>query len=185
MVSPEDAVFLYQSLLREGIQIWLTGGWGIDALLGEQTRPHKDLDAILLRKDFIRMGEIMYSFGYTLKEPWSENRFIPDEGGKTTATAYVLQDTREHQFDAHAIFFDEQGNGIPAWEDAEGLFFKKEDLAGAGNILGFPVHCISPKMQIICHSGYPLPKKQIRDLELLNLKFGIEYPSAFKPGEKK
>jgi len=30
-----------------GIEIWLDGGWGVDALLGEQTRPHKDLDIVV------------------------------------------------------------------------------------------------------------------------------------------
>ena len=28
-----------------GIRIWLDGGWGVDALVGEETRPHSDLDA--------------------------------------------------------------------------------------------------------------------------------------------
>lgn len=26
---------------------WVDGGWGIDALVGEQTRPHKDLDLVV------------------------------------------------------------------------------------------------------------------------------------------
>jgi len=30
-----------------GIEIWLDGGWGVDALLGEQTRPHEDLDIVV------------------------------------------------------------------------------------------------------------------------------------------
>ncbi len=31
-------------LAAEGIVGWVDGGWGVDALLGEQTRPHADLD---------------------------------------------------------------------------------------------------------------------------------------------
>jgi lincosamide nucleotidyltransferase A/C/D/E len=42
MVSAQDVISIYQRLMAAGIQVWLTGGWGIDALLGEQTRPHKD-----------------------------------------------------------------------------------------------------------------------------------------------
>ena len=41
MVRAEDVVSIYRSLSANNIQVWLTGGWGIDALLGEQTRPHK------------------------------------------------------------------------------------------------------------------------------------------------
>jgi hypothetical protein len=44
MVRAEDVIRIHQSLSVNGIQVWLTGGWGIDALLGEQTRQHKDLD---------------------------------------------------------------------------------------------------------------------------------------------
>ena len=48
MVTAEEVIEIYNKLLANNIQIWLTGGWGIDALLGEQTRDHKDLDAIML-----------------------------------------------------------------------------------------------------------------------------------------
>jgi hypothetical protein len=34
---------------------------------------------------------------------------------------------------------DELGNGVPAWEGAEGLLFKRQDLAGKGMIAGFTV----------------------------------------------
>jgi len=34
-----------------GISVWLDGGWGVDALLERQTRPHKDVDIILCRSD--------------------------------------------------------------------------------------------------------------------------------------
>ena len=30
-----------------GIEVWIDGGWGVDALLGECTRPHQDLDIII------------------------------------------------------------------------------------------------------------------------------------------
>jgi lincosamide nucleotidyltransferase A/C/D/E len=33
------------------VTVWVDGGWGVDALLGEQTRPHKDLDIAIEEKD--------------------------------------------------------------------------------------------------------------------------------------
>jgi hypothetical protein len=36
MVRAEDVINLYQSLSDHHIQVWLTSGWGIDALLQEQ-----------------------------------------------------------------------------------------------------------------------------------------------------
>jgi lincosamide nucleotidyltransferase A/C/D/E len=177
MVSAEDAVSIYQRLLAVGIQIWLTGGWGIDALLGEQTRPHKDIDVIMLLDDVVRMRELLGRDGYSLKELWSENRWVVDAQGVETATAYVLHDSEGREFDMHAMRLDDQGNGIPAWEEAEGFIFKRQDLAGEGMIAGFAVQCLTPESQMLCHTGYELPDKQLRDMELLRERLGVEYPA--------
>jgi len=89
MVRTEDVICIYERLLTNGIQVWLTGGWGIDALLGGQTRPHKDIDVIMLLDDVVRMGELLNCDGYGLKELWSENRWAIDSQGIETATAFV------------------------------------------------------------------------------------------------
>jgi len=34
-----------------GIRVWIDGGWGVDALLAEQTRPHEDLDIVIPEGD--------------------------------------------------------------------------------------------------------------------------------------
>jgi lincosamide nucleotidyltransferase A/C/D/E len=39
-----DVIDLYATLENLGVEIWIDGGWGVDALLGEQSRPHQDLD---------------------------------------------------------------------------------------------------------------------------------------------
>ena len=39
-----DVIEIYTELERRGVRIWIDGGWGVDALLGRQTRPHADLD---------------------------------------------------------------------------------------------------------------------------------------------
>jgi lincosamide nucleotidyltransferase A/C/D/E len=174
MVRAEDVISIYQRLLDNGIQVWLTGGWGIDALLREQTRPHKDLDAIMLLDDVVRMRELLGCDGYGLKELWSENRWVVDAHGVETATAFVLQDSEGRELDAHAMRLDDRGNGLPAWE-AEGFVLKRQNLAGKGMISGFAVRCLSPEMQVLCHMGYELPDKQLRDLERLHEKFGVEY----------
>jgi lincosamide nucleotidyltransferase A/C/D/E len=178
MVDANDVISMYQHLLNHDIQIWLIGGWGIDALLGEQTRPHKDLDVIMLLDDIVRMRELLARDGYDLKELWSENRWAVDALGTETATAFVLWDSEGRELDAHAMSLDDQGHGIPAWE-AEGLVFKGQDLAGEGTISGLTVRCISPEMQMLCHRGYDVPDQQLRDLERLHKKFGVEYPDEY------
>ncbi|MBM3190371.1 MAG: hypothetical protein FJZ90_16840, partial [Chloroflexi bacterium] len=132
MVRADDVVGIYQRLGADGIQVWLTGGWGIDALLGQQTRPHKDLDVLMLVDDVVRLRELLGADGYGLKELWSENRWSVDAQGAEIATAFVLQDAAGRQIDVHAMRLDERGHGLPAWADGEGLVFQRQDLAGEG-----------------------------------------------------
>ena len=116
MVGAQDVISLYKRLSADGIPVWLTGGWGIDALLGEQTRPHKDLDVIMLLDDVVRMGELLGRDGYRLKELWSENLWAIDAYGNKAATAFVLRDSKGRELDAHALRLDDLGNGVPAWQ---------------------------------------------------------------------
>ena len=163
MVSTEDAVLIYKLLAANGIQAWLTGGWGIDALLGEQTRPHKDLDVIVLVDDTLRLRQLLSGEGFGLKELWSENLWTRDPQATRTPTAFVLHDAGGREIDVHAMRLDGLGNGIPAW-DAEGFYFKQEDLAGEGTIAGMAVRCLAPQSQVECHAGYELPDVQRSDL---------------------
>ena len=78
--------------------------------------------------------------------------------------------------DIHAVRLDERGNGIPAWAEAENFIFTKQDLAGQGRVAGFSVRCLSPESQMVCHTGYRVPDKQMRDLELLHEEFAVAYP---------
>src|SRR5512139_3613875 len=153
MFHTEDVIHTYQLLETAGILVWLTGGWGIDALLGEQTRPHKDLDIIMLLDDVVRMRELLGRAGYGLKEIWSENRQAADAQGIETPTAFVLQDSAGREIDVHALRLDECGSGIPAWAANEGFVFTPEDLAEEGMIAGVAVRCLSPAMQVSCHTG--------------------------------
>jgi hypothetical protein len=39
-----DVLAVRDVLSRAGCRTWVGGGWGVDALAGRQTRPHRDLD---------------------------------------------------------------------------------------------------------------------------------------------
>lgn len=174
MVSANEVTEILQHLMDNNIRVWLQGGWGIDALLSEQTRPHKDLDLLVMLDDIVRLGEIFKADDYSLKEIWSENLQVVVEGGIETATAFVLRDPEGRELDLHAMRLDSQGNGIPAWQVEEGFIYNPKDLSGEGMIVGFPVRCITAEKQMVCHTGYILPDKQVRDLELLREKFGLD-----------
>jgi len=46
-MNEHDAVELLKSAERIGVEVWLDGGWGFDALDGRQTRPNNDIDVFI------------------------------------------------------------------------------------------------------------------------------------------
>ena len=176
MMEADEVIAVYTSLSDNAIRTWLVGGWGIDALLGEQVRPHKDLDLLVLLDDLVRMRQLLDRLGYHFKEPWSENRQVVDSRGMETATAFILHDSSGRELDIHALRLDGLGNGIPAWETEVGFIFTKEDLEATGRIAEVAVCCITPAKQMLCHRGYQLPEYQVQDLQLLHGKFMVDFP---------
>ncbi len=58
-MQAEDVIRLYTLLLEHGVQLWIDGGWGIDALLQQQTHPHKDLDVLVPLADLGTMTALL------------------------------------------------------------------------------------------------------------------------------
>lgn len=177
----KDVCELYLLLQHHGVQLWLDGGWGIDALLERQTRPHKDLDAFVKTADLATLTYVLQNHGFSLKEIWSENRWIsypqpvclienPDQHGEI-ATAFVLHDQRGHEIDIHAGDFNDTGGFIPAWNC--NLIFTPDALTGRGMIAGLPVQCLSAVMHLRTHSGYELQPKDLHDLTYLRDHFNL------------
>jgi lincosamide nucleotidyltransferase A/C/D/E len=159
---------LYNSLENLGVQIWVDGGWGVDALLGNETRAHKDLDIAIQEKDLPKFRQLLESSGY--KEIKLEI---------ARPHNFVLGDSKGHEIDVHVIVLDEQGNGIygPA---EKGETYPAAALTGSGTINGQRVKCISPEWTIKFHSGYELKEKDYKDVSALCEKFGIELPAEYK-----
>ena len=179
-----DVVDLYSGLQERGVRIWVDGGWGIDALLWRQTRPHKDLDAFVAFEGLPVLTRFLAERGFALKVIWPENRWTPcseppalvgrEHPYAEAATAFVLDDDSGRELDFHVVRFDEHGRGVPAW--TTDLRFPTEAFAGVGMIGGTKVRCLSAGMQMRTHTGYALKETDVHDLRLLHDHFGIEYP---------
>ena len=59
MITETDACEIIGLAMDAEIDVWLDGGWGIDALMGHQTRPHDDIDLFVQRKDSRRFVELL------------------------------------------------------------------------------------------------------------------------------
>jgi lincosamide nucleotidyltransferase A/C/D/E len=163
-MSATAAADLLRMLEAAGIDVWLDGGWAVDAALGEQTRPHKDLDIILQISDLPRLCELLGDRNFRVRESGTESNF-------------VLVDGRGLEVDVHAIVFDEVGNGVYRQANGEDWIFPAAGFAGRGEILSVNVRCLSPDVQVLCHAhGYVPKEKDLRDMELLAARFGVELP---------
>jgi lincosamide nucleotidyltransferase A/C/D/E len=166
-MTAADVISLYTRLEMENITIWVDGGWCVDALLGEQTRRHKDLDIAIQQKDVSRLRQLLREQGYReikLPEarPWN----------------FVLGDNTGREIDVHVIVLDEQGNGVYGPPE-NGQMYPAASLTRSGSINGVTVRCISPEWMVKFHSGYELKEKDFRDVSALCRKFDIEVPKAF------
>lgn len=159
-----DVINLYTRLESLGIRIWIDGGWGVDALLERQTRPHKDLDIAIERKDVPKFRDILTAQGYQevkleIAQPWN----------------FVLGDDKGHEIDVHVVVLDDEGNGTYGREEKQGVYYPAASLTGRGTIGGQAMKCISPEWAIKFHSGYELKPKDYQDVSALCEKFGIQF----------
>ncbi len=83
-VTAKDVLELLSALHRGGVEVWVDGGWGVDALLREQTRPHSDLDLVARLEDVEAMVVAL--------RPW--NAAIGEDHRPVRC---VLLDDRAHQ----------------------------------------------------------------------------------------
>ena len=64
MVNKKDAIEIILYAEENGIAIWLDGGWGVDALLEEETRLHNDIDLFVEEKNSKDFIEILKEKGF-------------------------------------------------------------------------------------------------------------------------
>lgn len=165
-MTAEDVVEIIQLFDRHHIGFHIDGGWGVDALLGEQTRSHSDLDIAVQHKDVPQIRVLLEAKGYTdvLRDDTRDCNFVlGDDGGRL--------------IDIHSYTFDEQGNII------FGVPYPFDSLTGYGLVNGHPVKCISPEWMVKFHTGYPLDENDYHDVKVLCQHFGIGLPSEYEKFE--
>ncbi|MGZ6346476.1 MAG: nucleotidyltransferase domain-containing protein [Anaerolineales bacterium] len=161
-MTAKDVITIVSLLNENDINVVIDGGWGVDALLGKQTRTHADLDVAVEHKDVPKIRALLEAKGYH-EVPW----------GDTWECNFVLGDDKGHLCDIHSCTFDENGNNI------FGVKYPYESLKGSGLINGDPVKCITPEWMVKFHRGYKLDENDYHDVKQLCVKFGIEMPKEF------
>jgi lincosamide nucleotidyltransferase A/C/D/E len=162
-ITAQDVIEFVQLLEQNHIKVYIDGGWGIDALLGTQTRTHADLDIAVQHKDVALIRALLEARGY---------KDVPRDD--TRDCNFVLGDDQGHQIDIHSYTFDSEGKllfGVP---------YPYDSLNGTGSVNGYPVQCISPEWMIKFHTGYQLDENDYRDVKALCQHFGIAMPLEYE-----
>ena len=168
MMTARDVVVFINKYESLGLDIWFNGGWGVDALLGKQTRPHNDVDIFIEAQDALKLRGLLEVEGYKeikleIARPFN----------------YVLGDAASHEIDIHVITYD--GKGCIIYGPIEnGEIYPPDLFSGTGVISGRAVKCISPEWMVKWHTGYKPREHDFKDVSALCEKFGIELPEEYR-----
>ena len=164
-MDPAQVLAVLDRLDVAGVTTWVDGGWGIDALVGVQTRPHEDLDLVIERAELPTAKAALTRVGYRQDASADQGCLLVDAGGR--------------HVDFHLVVLDEHGNGWqPLGDDAWGAY-PADGLGAVGVIAGRRVPCLTPELQLRHHFGYPLDDNDRHDLRLLADHFGVALPPDF------
>src|SRR5258705_3375679 len=126
-----DSVLEVLALLdAASVQVWLDGGWGVDALLEAETRAHRDLDVIVSDSDVPALRAALAAAGFRERP-----------GG--ARSGFVLADERGREVDVHAIEFDSRGRGVFALPDGGRWPLPASAFAGRGRVRARSGRCLS------------------------------------------
>jgi lincosamide nucleotidyltransferase A/C/D/E len=164
----EAAQSIVQALRSAGVAVVVGGGWAVDALLGEQTRTHADLDVWVPVEQFEHLVRAVVGIGLDRLYPWGGDRpwnFVLHDGGALRVDFHIYETVDERS--------------IRYGPATTGTTFPVEALAGSGVINGLPVACEAPEWALRWHGGYLLRPVDRLDMARLCERFGFDLPREY------
>jgi lincosamide nucleotidyltransferase A/C/D/E len=163
-VEASDVLEILAALDEQDINYWLDGGWGIDCLLGAQTRSHDDLDLVVLRLELPRVRSLLESSDYQVIRDW-----LP--------MSIAFRDDSGREVDLHPIDSTADGGGDQLLTDGETWHYAPPV---DGSILGRSVRCSSAEDQMLMHRGYEPRAVDRADVRRIAERFGLPVPHKFR-----
>jgi lincosamide nucleotidyltransferase A/C/D/E len=143
------------------IKVWIDGGWGVDALLGECTREHSDLDIIISWEDSAVLTEALFARGFV-------DIYTDDRKDRN----FVMGHQSHGKIDFHVVELTADGGAIYGPGEIDWIITQSE-LNAVGFIGGREVRCLSVDYQVRSHAGYTLQDTDFADLRALQEKYGV------------
>jgi lincosamide nucleotidyltransferase A/C/D/E len=167
-MSAENARTLLSALQDSGVDVCLGGGWGVDALLGEENRRHSDIDLWCPAQQLHDLLRVLVREGVDRVHPWPGDQ----------PWNWVLHDGRR-RVDLH--LYEPAGDGQWHYGSAlGGERFPDEALAGEGVVDGLTVRCEAPAWAVRFHTGYPAREVDRHDVRRLCERYGFALPAELR-----
>lgn len=150
----QDDLFAVLDFMEKlDITYWLDGGWGVDVLVGRQTREHRDIDIDFDSRDTDRLLAALLDAGYKMETDWRPSRM-------------ELHHPAKGYIDIHPFILGEEGMAKQA--DLEGGWYEfTADYFGRAMFAGREIPCISAKGQEVFHTGYEPREEDLHDMGLI------------------
>ena len=153
-MSASEVHAVLDALAAAACPAWIGGGWGVDALVGHQTRGHRDLDLAVNADQEAAALLALRKLGYVIETDWRPVRVEVVAAGRG-------------RVDVHPVTFDERGDGRQADLDG-GFFLYPAGCFTTGTIAGRGVDCLTVAQQLRFHGGYRPRDIDNADLALLH-----------------
>ena len=167
-MSEADVCAFLELAAGIGVDVWLDGGWAVDAWLGRQTRPHRDVDIVIEGRDLTTLVDALRQRGYD---------DVPRDD--TRAWNFVLGDAAGHEVDFHVIDLAPDGTGVYGPPPPE-FIFPADSLTGVTALCGRKVRAIPPHRLVEFHTGYEPDADDRADVLALCERFEIGVPAQYR-----
>ena len=163
-----DVLEILGVLEREGVDLWVEGGWGIDALIGVQNRDHGDLDVVIDATDADRFRAALIAAGWRpiFEDPPGRASF-QDAKGRIVDVSITAADRYGDRWNVNRS----TGRGEPDYP-FDGFTY--------GWIGGEKVPCLGPETQVFHHLGYEIEDVDTFDMKLLRDRFDVALPESLR-----
>jgi lincosamide nucleotidyltransferase A/C/D/E len=164
-MSATDVLEVMAAFRDARIEAWIAGGWAVDSLIGEQTRPHRDLDLAVRADHLDRAISTLRGLGYRRALDLRPVRLVMHgRGGRAV--------------DLHPVAFDARGHGRQAG-DGDRVFEYPPDGFGSGAIDGVVVPCLTAEQLVRFHLGYEPQDHDRHDMAQLRDRLRVDVPAPY------
>ncbi len=136
-----------------GVDYWVDGGWGVDALLGRQTREHRDLDLGVWLDDVPTIETLLPQFRRESEEEWPGFLLLRDERGGVVDLLLVQPSGA--------------GGLLQQLAGGRRLRYDETETRASGHIGGRRVRCASVALQLERHDHPDVTDQDRLDIEAL------------------